>query len=366
MDLGLPYFEGLNDRFKRIFELTTIKIPSGFYTLDEYINGGFPPFTLSIFAAKIHAGKSNLMANMAARQVLMGYNTAILTLEMSEDAFAQRFDSIYSLMDINRIYDENKFSGFKRSLIQYIMNSKKQTQEVYRRKRIEAEIKAGNQEFIDTLLQEEDPVKVLIELVDRDTSIDKSRKINIKRGRGELFIKQFPTGEATINDFRIYIRELLFRGVKLSIVYVDYINLMKSTLKEANSNLYTSVKKISEELRALSFEFAIPVVSVSQLNREGSFAGFEDLSFNYIAESMGLPATADFMGILGTNEDEMVYENEIWYKIVKNRFGRPGVCDKFYLDARCLKMYDVTEEDIWVHDAIKSGDDRDLFEQGED
>jgi len=366
MDLGLFYFKDLNDRFKRIYECSTIKIPTGFYNLDEYINGGFPPFTLSVFAAKIHAGKSNLMANMASRQVLMCYNVAIMTLEMSEDAFAQRFDSIYSLIDINRMYDENKFPAFKRSWLHNIVQKKNETHELYRQRRINEEIKKGNKDYIDELMQEEDKLKILIDLVDKDESISESQKVNIKRGRGELFIKQFPTGEATIRDFKIYIRELLFRGIKLDIVYVDYINLMKSTIKETGGNLYTSVKRIAEELRALSFEFGIPVVSVSQLNREGSFAGFEDLSFNYIAESMGLPATADFMGILGTNDDEMVYENEIWYKIVKNRFGRPGVCDKLYLDARSLKMYDVTEEDVWVDDATKSGDERNLFEQEED
>ncbi len=363
MNLGLLYFSEINERFKRIYEKTTIKVPTGFYNLDEYINGGFPPYTLSVFAAKIHAGKSNLMANMASRQVMMGYNVAIMTLEMSEDAFAQRFDSIYSLMDINRIYDENKFSSFKRSWLKNIIEKKNQTQESYKQKRIDEEIKKGNKEWVDELLTSDDKVKILLELVDKDDTISKSRKENIKRGRGELFIKQFPTGEATIRDFKTYVRELMFRDIELDIIYVDYINLMKSTIRDTSGNLYSSVKKISEELRALSFEFAIPIISVSQLNREGSFAGFEDLSFNYIAESMGLPATADFMAILGTNDDEMVYENEIWYKIVKNRFGRPGVCDKFYLDARSLKMYDVTEEEIWVDDATKSGDERNLFER---
>lgn len=363
IDLGLLYFSTMNERLKQIYEKSVIKVPTGFYNIDDYINGGFPPYTLSVFAAKIHAGKSNLMANIAARQVLMSYNVAIMTLEMSEEAFAQRFDSIYSLMDINRIYDENKFNSFKKAWVKNIIEKKSKTQEDYKKRRIEEEIKKGNKEWIDELLQLDDKLKILIELVEKDDKINESQKINIKRGRGELFIKQFPTGDATIRDFKTYIRELIFRNIHLDIVYVDYINLMKSTIKETNSNLYTSVKKIAEELRALSFEFGIPVVSVSQLNREGSFAGFEDLSFNYIAESMGLPATADFMAILGNNDDEMVYENEIWYKIVKNRFGRPGVTDKIYMDARSLKMYDVTEEELWLDDALKSGDERNLFER---
>lgn len=80
--------------------------------------------------------------------------------------------------------------------------------------------------------------------------------------------------------------------------------------------------------------------------------------------SHGLPATSDFMGILGLDEDAMVYKNEIWYKIVKNRLGgRVGETNKFYHDARSLKTYDSTELDKWIDEKDISGDDRDLFEK---
>jgi len=152
----------------------------------------------------------------------------------------------------------------------------------------------------------------------------------------------------------------LIRGINPSIVYVDYINLMKAAYR-AERNMYSAVKRIAEELRAMSFMFKLPVVSVSQLNREGSFVGFSELDFTYIAESLGLPATADFMAILGTDDDAMVYMNEILYKIVKNRLGgRVGEIDRLYYDARSLRMYDSTELDMWNEDATISGDERNL------
>ena len=130
-------------------------------------------------------------------------------------------------------------------------------------------------------------------------------------------------------------------------------------VRRHEQNMYATVKRVAEELRALSFEFEIPVVSVSQINREGMFVNFDSLDFNYIAESLGVPATADFMAILGTDEDNMIYENEVLYKITKNRLGgRVGQFDKFYLDARSLKMYDSCELDEWLADAEISGDDR--------
>jgi KaiC. len=107
IDLGLDYFGDLGDRLRRIFTASDIRIPTYYPQFDEYINGGFPSFTLSVLTARIHGFKSNTMANFAARQVLHGHNVVVMTLEMAQDAFAQRFDSIYTGLDINRIYTSN-------------------------------------------------------------------------------------------------------------------------------------------------------------------------------------------------------------------------------------------------------------------
>lgn len=301
IDLGLHYFEHLGIRLHRIFTASEDRVPTFFPVFDEFINNGFPPFTLSILTAKIHGGKSNTMANFAARQVLNGFNPVVISLEMGEDAFAQRFDGIYSCMDINRMYLSRRY---------------------------------------------------------KEQLVSKLREIKRTENRGELFIKQYPTGEASVLDFKVYLRELIMRGTQPHILYVDYINLMKTAYK-VERNMYSTVKRVAEELRALSFEFKIPVVSVSQLNREGTFANFNALDFNFVAESLGVPATADFMAILGTDEDKMIYENEILYKITKNRLGgRVGEIEKFYMDARSLKMYDISEQELWVQEAEISGDDR--------
>lgn len=302
VDLGLKYFEQMKERLRRIFQTSENRIPTYFPMFDELINGGFPPYTFNVLTAKIHGGKSNTMANFAARQVLHGHNVALLTLEMSQDAFAQRFDGIYSGLDINRIY-------LSRNMKQKLIGKLKEHYQV--------------------------------------------------ENRGELFIKQYPTGDASILDFRIYLRELHLRGINIDILYVDYINLMKSAYRVEN-NMYSSIKRVSEELRALALEFNLPVVSVSQLNREGFFIQFSEVNFNHIAESMGIPATADFMAIMGTDEEQMIYESEILYKITKSRIGgRVGAMEKFYLDKRSLKMYDSSEMDLWIEDATVSGDDRD-------
>lgn len=82
--------------------------------------------------------------------------------------------------------------------------------------------------------------------------------------------------------------------------------------------------------------------------------------------SYGIPATADFMAIYGIDEEAMIYQSEIYYKIVKNRLGgRVGETNKFFYDTRSLKMYDAMEEDLWVMDASISGDKRSAAERQE-
>lgn len=457
IDLGLNYFDQLGERLKRILSCADVKIPTYFPTFDEQINGGFPPYTLSLICAAIHGGKcvagdtpitikdketnseisvtirslfekfdgecitienpspyniankickvnnyqvksnvgwididyvmetiplqkiyvyftsgrfiecadlhkfigidnneisaidlkigdmilsedevdevfdviitekkevmydislphhrlyytngilshnSQTLCNLAARQVLHGHNPVLMTLEMSEDMFAQRFDSVFTTLDINRMYLE-----------------KSKRTEMFKR---------------------------LVEIKNTE-------------GRGQLFIKQYPTGEASVTQMKSYLRELVMRGVTPSIAYVDYLQLMKPEGK-SKGDLYVDNKKISEQLRALSFEFKMPVVSVSQLNREGMGVDFGNVNFTHIAESMGIGATADYIGIYGQDQDQMIYESELYCKNTKNRLGgRVGETFKFYVDKKSLKMYDETELDMWIEDADKSGDTR--------
>ena len=300
INLGLDYFGTVKERISRIMRTSLPRLPSYFPQFDEYINGGFPPYTLSVITAKIHSWKSAFIANISARQALNGHNVILFTLEMSEDAYAQRYDSIYSKIDINKMY-----------------------------------------------LNKDITLKVAKEIL--------SMK---EKGVGSLYIKQYPTGKGTVIDFTSHMRELIMRGIQPEIVYADYINLMKPSYK-SKADMYSDVKGIAEELRSLSFEFKIPVISVSQLNREGAQISFDEVDFTYISESIGVPATADFMAIFGHDEEKAIYESEIQYKIVKNRLGgRVGEISKFYYDARTLKMYDSLELDIWIDDAAITGDER--------
>ena len=306
IDIGLNYFEELGERLSRIFSTTDNRVKTWYPMFDELFNGGYPPYTLNMFIAKVHGHKSNIMSNIISRQALNNVDVALASLEMSTDMYAQRFDANFTNLDINRIYHNKKVKS------QFIKSIK-----------------------------------------------DVKNMVN----KGNLYIKEYPTGKATVNDFRMWLRELSIRDILPKIFYCDYISLMKS--EGANSgDLYKDGKAISEELRALGFEFQIPVVTVAQINRSGSFLDFDDLDMNSISESFGIPATADSIIVQGFDEDDMIYKNEFKWKCVKNRLGgRVGDTGKLYFDGRSLRIYDETELDVWLKDASRTNDERNIFER---
>lgn len=57
IDLGTDYFGSLQERLTRLMGPGAVRIPTGFPTLDEYITGGIPPYTLSVIVARIHGFK---------------------------------------------------------------------------------------------------------------------------------------------------------------------------------------------------------------------------------------------------------------------------------------------------------------------
>lgn len=301
--LGTQYFEEMSTRLQRMFTYTDDKIPSYYPTLDEFTNGGFPLKTLSVIAAGPHCGKSIFLANCAARMALHGHDVVLYTLEMAETMFSQRIDSIYSNLDINRIYDTKK-----------------------------------------------------------NELVSKLKEVKNKQNKGEIFIKEFPTGAASVNDLRVHMHELKIRGKKPKAVFVDYLNLLRSTQNISADSMYMNIKKIGEELRAFAIEFEVALIVPTQLNRTGQEAtSMDELSMTQLSESSGTSMIADFIMILGIDIDAQVYEQELHYKIVKNRFGgRVGETSKFYLDSRSLHLYDLIELEQWQEDAKTSNGNTEL------
>ena len=188
---------------------------------------------------------------------------------------------------------------------------------------------------------------------------DYRRKFDIVKNKthGKLIIKEYPTASASSLHFRALLNELaLKKNFRPDIIFIDYLNICSSARIKpgGNVNSYTYIKSIAEELRGLAVENNLPIVSATQTTRSGytnSDPGLEDTS-----ESFGLPATADFMFALVTNE-ELENLNQILVKQLKNRYNDPSSYKRFVvgIDRAKMKLYDV--EESAQRDLADSGQD---------
>ena len=85
---------------------------------------------------------------------------------------------------------------------------------------------------------------------------------------GELIIKEFPTGRATMSTIESHITKVEDSGVKPDLIIIDYVDLLATRKKTADrkgeiDDIYTSTKGLARELD-------IPIWSVSQVNRAGA------------------------------------------------------------------------------------------------
>ena len=85
---------------------------------------------------------------------------------------------------------------------------------------------------------------------------------------GELIIKEFPTGRATMSTIESHISKVSDTGVKPDLIIIDYVDLLGTRKKTADrkgeiDDIYTSAKGLARELD-------IPIWSVSQVNRAGA------------------------------------------------------------------------------------------------
>jgi hypothetical protein len=168
---------------------------------------------------------------------------------------------------------------------------------------------------------------------------------------GKLIIKEYPTASASALHFRALLNDLaLKKNFKPDIIYIDYLNICcSSRIKPgANVNSYSYIKSIAEELRGLAVESDVPIVSATQTTRSGY--SNSDVELTDTSESFGLPATADFMFALITNE-ELEGLNQILVKQLKNRYADPSSNKRFVLgvDRAKMRLYDAeqsAQEDI--------------------
>jgi replicative DNA helicase len=201
-------------------------------------------------------------------------------------------------------------------------------------------------------------------------SMLKERVSSISRkGNGKLIIKEYPTGQANTSHFRALLNELkLKKNFIPNIIFIDYLNICASSRMKGmggSINSYTYIKAIAEEMRGLAVEFNVPIVSATQTTRSGyssSDPGLEDTS-----ESFGLPATADLMFALVSN-DELQQQGQIMVKQLKNRYNDPNMNKRFVIgvDRSKMRLCDVNMGEQTLIDDVPAFDKGNVSERFKD
>jgi len=293
-DLGFDYFKEHHVHRDNMAN-PEFKLSTGYTQIDRVTFGGLPKLGKSMFviAAQPGLGKSLFMSNFAVNFLQQGLFPVIITLEMSEEMYANRVDAHISSMNINDL--RNNLDGLG----------------------------------------------------------DKIEGFSQLNPNAKLLIKEFPPNTISCVHIQNYLDKISTLGRKPDVIFVDYINLLKSNSGNNNQGMYERVGDICRELRALSYRYSCPLITATQLNRSG--VDTSDVSMDKISESMGTSQTSDFVGALWQQEGDLE-ACRINMKVLKNRLG--GLVGKnmqFNVNYNTLRITDMVDiEEISSTSATES------------
>jgi hypothetical protein len=126
----------------------------------------------------------------------------------------------------------------------------------------------------------------------RDIETTELKVKMVSKKAGQYRVKSFPA-QSNINDIRAYLKEVQIQtGIKIDFVMVDYLDLLMPVSVKVNPNdQFIKDKYVAEELRNLSQELGVLLVTASQLNR----SAVEEIEFDHshIAGGISKINTAD-------------------------------------------------------------------------
>lgn len=278
--IGHDFVENWKERFEW-YHREEEKIRFDIELLNKITGGGFSKKTLNVIIAGTNVGKTLIMCHLAANNLSDGLNVLYISGEMSEERIGERIDANLLNIDISQL-----------------------------------------RELPEDMFE---------------------KKINHIKGKtkGRLVIKEYPTATAHVGHFKALLSELKLKKQFIpDIIYIDYINIFASSRVKLQGNSYEYIKNVAEEFRGLAVEHNLPIVTATQLNREGFSSS--DPEMTDTSESFGLPFTVDFM-IAAIRNEELDSLNQIMFKQLKNRYEDVNNIKRFVvgIDRPKMRLYDV-------------------------
>jgi replicative DNA helicase len=255
-------------------EKVSAGISTGFEVLDKK-SGGLKPGEMFVIAARPSMGKTSLMMNIVEHVCLdQGKPSMVFSCEMSSAQLVQRL-----------LFARAKFA-------------------------------------ISQLSRGYTPKKQELERI---------RNSSMQIMNSKLFIDD--TAGISINELRAKARRKK-RDENIEFIAIDYLQLMKSRTKQAESSREREIAEISGGIKALAKELGIPILILAQLNRgpegrTGKSLGIPRMSD--LRESGSIEQDADLVGLLYRNvyyaeneEERAALEGKAELVLAKNRNGETG------------------------------------------
>ena len=253
-------------------------VASKFTALDKYIPT-FKPGSLNIIAARPSMGKTALAMNIAQFGGAVEDNKPVLvfSLEMSADDLINRMLSAQSLESGEGVKLSDMTAG---TLSDY---------DFYTVKRAAEKLQARN-----------------------------------------IFI--YDQSELTAMDFRTKCRRFKTRHPDLSLIVVDYIQLMSMGTNRHSDSRQFEVAEISRVMKSVAVELQCPIIALSQLSRNTEKRTEKKPQLADLRDSGAIEQDADTVILLfredyySDDENNDLTDSKADIRIAKNRNGSTGTC----------------------------------------
>ncbi len=266
-NIGLDFF----DPESHVQDTTQSKIPTGWSSIDDLLNGGWTRKTLNIIVGGSNSGKSLWLGNIGVNAAEHGKNVLYVTLEMSDKEVIKRMGSKWLKIPIDDYDNKSKDKTYMQ--------------------------------------------RKLKELTSRNAQHSEDNLFN--PNMGQIYVKEFPSGSCSVDDIDSHIKHLEeTKGVKIDMVVVDYLTIMQP--EKSDGTLFSNGKYLSNGLRAIAQIRDLVMVTAMQIAKDSQNA--PDINMSDISESKAIYENADLIfGIIRT--DAMRRESKYILKLLKLRNG---------------------------------------------
>lgn len=139
--------------------------------------------------------------------------------------------------------------------------------------------------------------------------------------------------ELSAIEFRSKCRRFKMRHPELSLIVVDYLQLMQ-TGSRYRDNRNQEVSEISRTLKSVAIELECPIIALSQLSREAERRTEKKPRLSDLRDSGAIEQDADLVILLfredyyeDSTERANRYDSKAELNVAKNRTGRTGTCN---------------------------------------